>query len=159
MILDSSSQHVADIDHQQVVQHPTRYFDINRYTIIKQRSKFNMHNLLPPSIISILVSITDVKYLPIRVRQAAPTSTPAVWILDQDPGCYLLSSALSVCTSLTPEFTTLAPSQQAPCLCYSSTVWAPDIFDDAVETCASFASTAVGLFTPMPCPSQLGQRD
>jgi hypothetical protein len=71
-----------------------------------------------------------------------PSSTPAASILQQNTACCLLSSALSICTSLTPQFTVLPPTQQASCLCYSSTAFAPQIFDGAVETCADYASIA-----------------
>ncbi|KAH7319416.1 hypothetical protein BKA65DRAFT_352560, partial [Rhexocercosporidium sp. MPI-PUGE-AT-0058] len=70
--------------------------------------------------------------------------------LAQNPSCALLSQALSICAVLTPGFVTLLPPQQAHCLCYSSTAWAPKILDDAVKTCADFASTvAPGAFPPL----------
>jgi hypothetical protein len=118
--------------------------------LAQHRPPFNMRNFLRSAIASIILSTTNAKYLPVRVRQLAPTTTLAVLILEQNPGCCLLSSALSVCTSLTPGFTTLAPSQQAPCLCYSSTVWQPAVFDNAVKTCADFASTAVRIGDTLP---------
>jgi hypothetical protein len=127
----------SDINTHQIV------LGINTYCNIEHSLWLIMRNLIPPSILFIMLPIISAKYLPIRARQAAPTTTPAVLILEQNPGCCLLSSALSVCTALTPGFTTFAPSDQAPCLCYSSTVWAPDIFDNAVKTCADFASREV----------------
>lgn len=134
---------IQDALRYQHVSNRTRYQDVLQHQAQNTPNESIMHNLLPPRILSIMLSITSAKYLPMHARQAAPSSTPAVPILEQNPGCCLLSSALSVCTSLTSGFTTLAPSDQAPCLCYSSTVWAPDIFDSAVKTCADFASQKV----------------
>jgi hypothetical protein len=74
-----------------------------------------------------------------------PTPTPPpnyIGVLQQNTACCLLSSALSICTSLTPGFTTLPPTQQASCLCYSSTLFQPTIFDGAVKGCADYAITA-----------------
>ncbi|KAH9220695.1 hypothetical protein DL95DRAFT_479450 [Leptodontidium sp. 2 PMI_412] len=78
-----------------------------------------------------------------------PTPPPSQQ-LAQNPSCALLSQALSICAVLTPSFVNLLPPQQAHCLCYSSTVWAPNVLDDAVKTCADFASTAApGAFPPL----------
>ncbi|PVH75295.1 hypothetical protein DL98DRAFT_644452 [Cadophora sp. DSE1049] len=89
---------------------------------------------------------------PIEIRVPTfpePTPPPAQQ-LAQNPSCSLLSQALSICAVLTPGFVTLLPPQQAHCLCYSSTVWAPNVLDDAVKTCADFASTAApGAFPPL----------
>ncbi|KAG0651881.1 Ras GTPase-activating rng2 [Hyphodiscus hymeniophilus] len=109
-----------------------------------------MRDLLPPRIFSVMLPVTFARYVPVHDQQGAPTPTPAVIILQQNSGCGFLSSALSVCTSLTPGFTLLPPSQQAPCLCYSSTSWTPNIFDEAVKTCADYASTALpSVYTPI----------
>ncbi|KAF8852185.1 hypothetical protein BDZ45DRAFT_730346 [Acephala macrosclerotiorum] len=70
----------------------------------------------------------------------APTS-PAQ-ILQECAACQVVSSALSVCASLTPSFTALQPTAQAKCLCYSSMAWSPNIFDSPVQSCADYASTA-----------------
>jgi len=59
-----------------------------------------------------------------------------------ETACATVSEALSYCESVTPGFTTLPASEQAPCLCYSSTVWDPNFFDGYVFTCAEFWSTA-----------------
>ncbi|KAI9648162.1 hypothetical protein NHQ30_002794 [Ciborinia camelliae] len=77
-----------------------------------------------------------------RPRNAA-TTTAAAAVLQQNPGCALVSSTLFACESISPGFTSLLPSAQAPCLCYSSSTWIPTVFDKAVQTCANFASTAV----------------
>ncbi|KAI6712140.1 hypothetical protein JHW43_005335 [Diplocarpon mali] len=78
-----------------------------------------------------------------------PTPGPAQQ-LSQNPSCALLSQALSICAVLDPGFVTLLPPAQARCLCYSSTSWAPKVLDDAVKTCADFASTAApGAFGPL----------
>ncbi|KAH6669588.1 hypothetical protein B0J14DRAFT_599018 [Halenospora varia] len=56
--------------------------------------------------------------------------------------CSFAYSAISYCSSVSPGFLSMAETKQAPCLCYSSTSWVPGIFDGAVATCASYASTA-----------------
>jgi hypothetical protein len=78
------------------------------------------------------------------------TTTPPAQLLQQNSACQLVGEALAICDSLTPGFNTLQPTDQAHCLCYSSTSWMPNIFDGAVKTCADYASTAVpGAFTPL----------
>lgn len=72
-----------------------------------------------------------------------PTTTSAAQILQQNSACLVVGEALAICGSLSPGFTTLQPTAQAHCLCYSSTAWMPGIFDNAVKTCADYASTAV----------------
>ncbi|KAF4637473.1 hypothetical protein G7Y89_g610 [Cudoniella acicularis] len=57
-------------------------------------------------------------------------------------GCSYALFAVSFCDSVSPGFSTMNPTLQAPCLCYSSTAWIPDIFDSAMATCASYAKTA-----------------
>jgi hypothetical protein len=71
-----------------------------------------------------------------------PAPTSPAQILQQCAACQLVGQALNVCASLTPSFTALDTTAQAQCLCYSSTIWAPNIFDNAVESCANYASTA-----------------
>jgi hypothetical protein len=53
------------------------------------------------------------------------------------PACSTVEAAISFCESVSPGFATLDPTNQAPCLCYSSTSWDPEFFDGAVATCAS----------------------
>ncbi|KAF7911475.1 uncharacterized protein EAF01_002982 [Botrytis porri] len=77
-----------------------------------------------------------------RPRNDLTTTAPAS-VLQQNPGCALVSSTLFKCESISPGFTSLVPSAQAQCLCYDSSKWVPTIFDKAVQTCADFASTAV----------------
>lgn len=80
----------------------------------------------------------------------SPTSTAAALILQQNTACSTLGSILSICTSLIPSFTALAPTVQASCLCYSSAAYLPSIFDDAVEVCADYAFTAwPAAYTPI----------
>jgi hypothetical protein len=64
-----------------------------------------------------------------------------------DPGlqaCSFVDYALSFCNSASPGFSTFNPTYQAPCLCYSfgtsTTLWEPNIYDNAIETCATYAS-------------------
>lgn len=56
--------------------------------------------------------------------------------------CSTAYSAIAFCESVTPGFTTLPETRQAPCLCYSSASWRPDFFDNAVSNCATYARTA-----------------
>ena len=51
--------------------------------------------------------------------------------------CNIVGSLLDVCN------TAAARTSQANCLCYSSSLWVPTIFDNAVATCADYASTAL----------------
>ncbi|TVY94238.1 hypothetical protein LAWI1_G000761 [Lachnellula willkommii] len=60
----------------------------------------------------------------------------------RNPGCSTLSFALSYCSSVSPGFLTMSPSDQAPCLCYSASSFNPSFFDNAVQTCADYAQTA-----------------
>jgi hypothetical protein len=80
-----------------------------------------------------------------------PTTPPSpAQLLQQNSACQLVGEALAICNTLTPGFDTLQPTDQAHCLCYSSTSWMPGIFDGAVKTCADYASTAVpGAFPPL----------
>jgi hypothetical protein len=75
---------------------------------------------------------------------AEVTPAPASGTIDifTNSACAFVGSALSYCNSVSPGFTTMDPSSQAPCLCYSSTVWNPTEFDGAVLTCAEFVSSA-----------------
>ncbi|RDW82755.1 hypothetical protein BP6252_03867 [Coleophoma cylindrospora] len=77
---------------------------------------------------------------PSQFPQAVITTPPT---LSDNPACRLVGTALYICESLTPTFTALDPTAQAPCLCYSSTRWVPEIFDSAVSLCVLYASTAV----------------
>jgi hypothetical protein len=52
--------------------------------------------------------------------------------------CSTVLSFIDFCESVSPGFTDFAPVTQAPCLCYSSAVWMPNPFDDAVSSCADF---------------------
>ena len=74
---------------------------------------------------------------------AKVTPAPASGTIDifTNSACGFVGSALSYCNSVSPGFTTMDPSSQAPCLCYSSTVWSPSVFDGAVLTCAEFVSS------------------
>jgi hypothetical protein len=79
----------------------------------------------------------------VAAQTTPPPSQSTAGNLDSNPGCSLVSFALSYCISASPGFTTLVPSLQAPCLCYSSTSWDPSVFDNAVATCAEYVSTAI----------------
>ncbi|TGO56533.1 hypothetical protein BCON_0076g00110 [Botryotinia convoluta] len=92
-----------------------------------------------PLLPSLLLNIYQVNSM--RPRNDLTTTAPAS-VLQQNPGCALVSSTLFKCASISPGFTSLVPSAQAQCLCYDSSKWIPAIFDKAVQTCADFASTA-----------------
>jgi hypothetical protein len=77
-----------------------------------------------------------------------PVSAPQ--ILQQNSACVIVGEAIDICNTLSPGFNTLQPTAQAHCLCYSSASWMPEIFDNAVKTCADYASTAVsGVYQPL----------
>ena len=77
----------------------------------------------------------------VRAAQADAMATAA--LLAQNPGCQLVEEALAICCSLTPDFTDMSATAQAPCLCYSSSSWEPNLFDNAVISCANYAFTAI----------------
>jgi hypothetical protein len=57
--------------------------------------------------------------------------------------CSTWASYISFCKSATPGFVDLPSTDQVPCLCYGDNwSWYPDIFDNAVDACASWAATA-----------------
>jgi ribosomal protein S18 len=57
--------------------------------------------------------------------------------------CSSVDAAISSCEAATAGWIDLSGSQQASCICYSGTSWAPGNFDGAVLTCANYISTAV----------------
>jgi len=57
--------------------------------------------------------------------------------------CSFVDGAISFCESVTPGWISLIPASQAPCICYSSRTWVPNLFDGAIATCAAFVSTAI----------------
>jgi hypothetical protein len=89
----------------------------------------------------------------LQLNHNAPTTSPPLTIFKSqkrqdspfifDQNCVFLGAALGRCESLTPGFTAAMPASQADCLCYSSLIWVPNVFDKAVDGCARFASTAV----------------
>ena len=52
--------------------------------------------------------------------------------------CTIVLGAIDFCSSVSPGFLTFAPSRQAPCLCYSSSTWIPNLFDGYIASCMSF---------------------
>ncbi|KAE8450686.1 hypothetical protein EG329_006031 [Mollisiaceae sp. DMI_Dod_QoI] len=108
--------------------------------------------LLPLSRIPVIAAHLIRPNLNIRTPTFPETTTAAAFppapispaqILQQCAACQVVGEALAVCLTLTPSFTALQPTAQANCLCYSSRTWSPNIFDNAVQSCANFASTAV----------------
>ncbi|CAG8977460.1 hypothetical protein HYALB_00011808 [Hymenoscyphus albidus] len=83
----------------------------------------------------------------------SPTITPGPTTarppLNAAPGCSTVSRILNSCSSLTKGFTDLPARSQASCLCYTSSTYAPGNFDDNVQTCASFVSTATPTAYPV----------
>ncbi len=78
------------------------------------------------------------------------TATPNLLAKRQDgsgsPSCAGFYSAENSCASATADFTSLAFSQQASCLCYSGSSYAPSIYDGYVSTCVAYLSTASPSF-------------
>ena len=64
----------------------------------------------------------------------------------ESPSCAGFYSAENSCASATVDFTSLAFSQQASCLCYSGSSYAPSIYDGYVSTCVAYLSTASPSF-------------
>jgi hypothetical protein len=56
--------------------------------------------------------------------------------------CVSWLSLVDSCTAATPSFKSLPFSIEASCLCYSSSLWQPSVFDSAFDTCLSYLSTA-----------------
>lgn len=82
--------------------------------------------------------------------KTTPTPPSPAQLLQQNPACMVVGEAIAICGTLTPGFNTLQPPAQAHCLCYSSTSWIPSIFDNAVKTCADYASKDVpGAYQPL----------
>lgn len=81
-----------------------------------------------------------------EIMARAPQATDAL-----PAACSYVDGALSFCSSVSPGFATMPLTDQAPCLCYSTTVWMPDVFDGAVYTCAQYAATALpeSLYTDL----------
>ncbi len=105
---------------------------------------------LPSSMPHVLPATPRIAFRNPNFPEPTPPPPPPAQALRQNPSCVLLSQALSICAVLTPGFVTLLPPAQAHCLCYSSTVWVPEVLDDAVKTCADYASTAApGAFGPL----------
>ncbi|KAG9241350.1 hypothetical protein BJ878DRAFT_233363 [Calycina marina] len=83
--------------------------------------------------------------LPITIPTPVVPSSTELDIFT-NPGCSWVSFALSYCNSVTPGFTTIPVASQAPCLCYSSTLWMPESFDGPVNTCVEYVKTADSTF-------------
>ncbi len=91
-------------------------------------------------------------------KRALPTSSSAFYLSESpdaslnntisgnptdtvDSACSLVTSILSLCNSISPGFSTYSYTDQTSCLCYTnSTVWIPDVFDNAIATCAQSVS-------------------
>lgn len=73
----------------------------------------------------------------------SPASTPATVTDANLASCATAIAYVSACQSLTSNFQSLAPSEQASCLCYdANNNFAPSTFDGAWAACASYASTS-----------------
>lgn len=57
--------------------------------------------------------------------------------------CRSFLAVLSYCSSATPGFSRItAFSAEAPCLCYESATWKPQIYDGVISSCYDYYSTA-----------------
>ena len=105
---------------------------------------------------TVLLSANEPK-LELRLAQVSSSvdflitsSTTSVIDVESNPACSWVEYALSFCESASPGFATMDVTDQAPCLCYSSTSWSPDFFDGAVATCVEYVSTAApSLYTDL----------
>jgi hypothetical protein len=76
---------------------------------------------------------------------AAANLRPLLPRQNSDPGSTSCDAWLSIedsCTAQTSNFVNLDFTVQASCLCYSSTVWQPSVFDNDFDTCLEYLSTA-----------------
>jgi hypothetical protein len=87
---------------------------------------------------------TPIATTPVATVAASSGSAAASGSVDifSNSACSYVSYAFDFCNSVSPGFSTMDATVQAPCLCYSSTSWDPTFFDGAVQTCADFVSTA-----------------
>ena len=87
-------------------------------------------------------------HLPKSLSQTSlpATITPPPAISTLSPGqqaCDLYIDILSICNYSTPGLITFTDfSSEAPCLCYSSSSWAPSIYDGYLGTCISYLSAS-----------------
>lgn len=79
----------------------------------------------------------------------SPTATAIISIpITTLPGCSLAAAMLSFCDDISPGFSTFSYTDQTSCLCYpNTTTWRPEIFDDAVLTCAELVSTVTFVYS------------
>lgn len=61
---------------------------------------------------------------------------------DRDGACAKVRSALISCDVAVPGFATVAPQDQASCLCYSSGTYNPSSWDNAATSCYASGSSA-----------------
>jgi hypothetical protein len=102
--------------------------------------------LKKPLIMSSSILILSLLHI-VFVNAHQPAINIGARAVTTDPGlqaCSFVDYALSFCNSASPGFSTFNPTYQAPCLCYSfgtsTTLWEPNIYDNAIETCATYAS-------------------
>jgi hypothetical protein len=96
-----------------------------------------------PGVLAVLTLLTNVvlsttfdKPVPLLGRQTDSGITScAPWISIIDP-----------CTAATPSFQSLPFSVEASCLCYSSGLWQPSVYDSAFDECLAYLSTASPAF-------------
>jgi hypothetical protein len=78
---------------------------------------------------------------PHPVRWSTPTPSP-VANLD---ACSTMLSVLTSCEHKSSGFMTMNSATQAACLCYTSMMWAPDMWNSAVASCATEAPAASSM--------------
>src|SRR4051812_25090770 len=96
-------------------------------------------------------AVTVLSFIPLLMLPASadpitqgPT-LPAV-VARQDTGnfssCSTFYGIVTSCSAATSNFFNLPFSVGASCLCYSSSIWQPTIYDNALSTCLGYLSTA-----------------
>jgi hypothetical protein len=108
-------------------------------------------NLAPstmkPTVIS---SLLTVPILLIRAVLSATFDRPVPQVARQVgagiSSCVPWLSLVESCTAATSGFESLPFSVRASCLCYSSGLWQPSIYDGAFDTCAAYLATASPAF-------------
>jgi len=88
--------------------------------------------IVPTLLIHAVLSATFDRPVPQVARQADQGITSCVpWL-----------SLVESCTAATPSFESLPFSVRASCLCYSSSLWQPSVYDGALDTCLAYLATA-----------------
>ncbi len=99
-------------------------------------------HIVVPTFLAIITLLSPIFAEP---KTAAANLRPLLPRQNSDPGftsCDPWLSIESSCIAATSNFVSLDFTVQASCLCYSSSVWQPSVFDNGFDTCLQHLSTA-----------------